>query len=131
MVLSTLDLANPVYEKLVNKYLIDGKWDELLVRMWNAYQLEKSTLSQDESEAILCFINHCISFIENCIRFNILNVTTPSPLPSVAEDSIDEEPASTSPQPTITVNSHTSCILSPSVSERSESTPIPFVYLIY
>lgn len=130
MVLSTLDLANPVYEKLVNKYLNDGKWEELLVRMWNVYQLEKTTLSQDESEAIVCFISHCISFIDNCIRFNILNVTTPSPLPSVTEDSVEEEPAPLSPQPSITVNPHTSFILSPTASERSEATTIPFVYFV-
>lgn len=120
MVLSTLDLANPIYEKLLNKYLVDGKWEELLVKMWNAYQIEKESLSQEESEAIISFISQCISFIEDCIRYDIINVTV-QPLQPCVPDSEEAEP---SVIPSAPESVHFP--LTSSVSEQSESS-ISFV----
>lgn len=131
MVLSTLDLANPVYEALVNKYLEDSKWDELLVKMWNTYQVKKETLSQEESETILNFIKHCLSFIDNCIHFNIINVTEHPPQPCVLEPlpetSLVLPSLQTQKQSSDTTEEHSQ--LTPTVSNHSETASIPFVFL--
>ena len=52
-----------------------GKWDNLLVAMCSAYIESRDSLSPEESEAILLFSRHCVEFIEQCIRFHILEVT--------------------------------------------------------
>ena len=64
MVLSTLGLANPISERLLNKYLLDGpigragsrigKWNDLLINMWSSFIDSSKELSLEENEAILC-----------------------------------------------------------------------------
>ena len=131
MVLSSLDLANPVYETLLNKYLEDSKWDELLVKMWNTYQVKKETLSQEESETILNFIKHCLSFIDNCIHFNIINVTEHPPQQGVLEP----PPETSLVLPSLQMQKQSSEIteehsqLTPTVSNHSETASIPYVFL--
>lgn len=118
MVLSTLDLANPINEKLVNKYLSEGRWNELLIHMWNTYN-SNSTLQPEEKAWIVSFISHCFAFIDNCIRYNIINVTVHTPLPCV-EEPFDETPAYSVTPP-----------LSTAPSEHSESPSIYYVGLTY
>ena len=43
--------------------------------MCSAYIESRDSLSPEESEAILLFSRHCVEFIEQCIRFHILEVT--------------------------------------------------------
>ena len=86
MVLSTLGLANPISERLLNKYLLDGpigragsrigKWNDLLINMWSSFIDSSKELSLEENEAILCFVRRCFSFIHKCIRYNIIQVNT-------------------------------------------------------
>ena len=57
MVLSTLGLANPISERLLNKYLLDGpirragsrlgKWNDLLINMWSSFIDSSKELSKN------------------------------------------------------------------------------------
>ena len=83
--LAYINLRSWIYRDGIGFNYDQDQIDELLVKMWNTFQVKKETLSQEESEAILNFIKHCLSFIDNCIHFNIINVTEHPPQPCVLE----------------------------------------------
>lgn len=83
--------------------------------MWNSYLSE--SISKEEKELILSFISQCFSFIDNCIHYNIINITVHPPMPCVEPPSVDETPITPVSTPA----------LSSTISELSETPSISYV----
>lgn len=52
-----------------------GQWSSLLTNMCSRYLEARDSLSPEEAEAISQFLRQSVQFIEQCIRFRILEVT--------------------------------------------------------